>query len=496
MLSFNDHWRRRRESSVLDVLAKKEEELKLLMCDYASLESALCELRARITDVRHDIQRQRNQLAAIHALPIEILVLVFSLATEHPRPKLVDSSLHLSHVCTSWRALAFGTPSLWARLRMVVRPNDDVLAQHEYRDWFARAQPYLVDVDLTDPRTNAGVALAFLTASGLAAHIGSFALQVHCYQLRGWASTSFPALKHLSIRLGGHVRSEDPVVLFSGSDHLFSLELSGYAVMDKRAPHQMLDFRWQQLIRLNLTAETSPAVRYTLLSQCTQLRFLDIRVTRWHYDIESPVDVVKPVHSVVLAHLTELRVSLEDNGQMSFLAPFSLPVLQICEICYESDAVESDCALHLVEFAKRCFAHLTCFRLVSEGDDDDASRMAALLLPYVHHVDSLSLSAHRPLHSCDLERVSDDSPKYPLPSLRELRVEERCCIPNSNASSCDTFVAFVLSRWQTRNTAQLRVASYWTDGKAELSECHAAQLAACRAEGLKIELRSSDVSLL
>jgi hypothetical protein len=102
----------------LDAIAGIDKEIK-------DLEDSLAALKARRKASKIFVRKHRALVAPIKRLPPDILSTVFLAclpAIERPEASMAGNNpaVVISHVCRHWRQLAFDTPLLWSRIRLVI----------------------------------------------------------------------------------------------------------------------------------------------------------------------------------------------------------------------------------------------------------------------------------------------------------------------------------------------------------------------------------------
>lgn len=95
---------------------------------------------------------------SVHSLPLELLVLIFTLATSDERYEGDRNRTAITLVCEGWKELVYGTPSIWTKIHYTGSLARTMLA-------LAKSQPMLIDVRFSlSVRIDAPVNVAFLEA--------------------------------------------------------------------------------------------------------------------------------------------------------------------------------------------------------------------------------------------------------------------------------------------------------------------------------------------
>ncbi|KAJ7086125.1 hypothetical protein B0H15DRAFT_845421 [Mycena belliarum] len=325
-------------SDELDDTARAIEDLELKKARLLR-EADEVDLELRCARARHG--RLLNLNAPIYKLPTEILSDIFMLCQQSPGPKAMNVSFEVlaSHVSSMWRAVATGTPLLWAEIVVKVRPRQ-LLAAKVLERTLARVRTYLARSGTCRFTTALDIVGPFKVDEILAAAAAhatrwlrlSIAIKnPPAATLELWQALRTlhaPALEHLSIwltklSLGGHLLADTDCtpMIFRGGAPLKFVRLSGMALGCLQPPLAHVE-------TLHLSGyPLSYAAFRTLLEGIPNLRHLSLH--RMHI-APRPADA-PPVR---LPHLRALRVcgSLENEAAVAqphrTLAALHAPLLE------------------------------------------------------------------------------------------------------------------------------------------------------------------------
>ena len=100
-----------------DIRAQKQRRRDDLLAEMDDHNTAIIKIKTRL-----------NTLVPISTLPSELLADIFQIVVQANRDALVSTSppyawVAVTHVCTHWRAVALGTPTLWSDIVLPCRPQ-------------------------------------------------------------------------------------------------------------------------------------------------------------------------------------------------------------------------------------------------------------------------------------------------------------------------------------------------------------------------------------
>lgn len=317
-------------------------ELKQLESNISRTQRRLESFCARRDELLNQTQRYRIAIAPYKRLPPEILREIFVAClpeTVHLPPRIDESPLLLTRICSSWRTLALNTQELWNDFEVALsaRPFRNNHAMNSLHTWLNRCPdrslslkittapraPFplpgirhpILPVDLVIPHTHRIRKLEMQNISGeqmnalITLPLGSFPLLEEVdiflrdswmYRMEPWESTAFrDARKLKSVALRG----------FDGTFNPAALHLP-----------------WEQLRSLHLdTLLSDPVGCHAMLRLCSALEEASIRVMRIEDSTSRLIGRLPPTH---LPNLQTLFIRFESTAYHGkFIEPFETPSL-------------------------------------------------------------------------------------------------------------------------------------------------------------------------
>ena len=275
-------------------------------------------------------------LTPIQSIPAEIIreVFIFSLPRNlnYCQPHICTAPLQVSHVCSTWRRIALGTPQLWASVAInvgflgheteieVVKRNSEVI-----RQWFSRAGQHqalslqYLGTALTPSANLLGIILPYLN---------------QLRELRVQLADALPLYTLLATAELERLEILDFLVLsdnLSGPQDRFSFWnasclhklIASFAYANQHLEDWRRFARWAQLTSLTLNF-VDAQVWVPLLAECVNLQEGTFRVSALGLD---DVPDLSQTVSVELKRLTFLDVSFDELRSIEIFDGFRFPNL-------------------------------------------------------------------------------------------------------------------------------------------------------------------------
>lgn len=225
------------------------------------------DLMQRLATHRSDLRRRINILAPISRLPPEILLEIFALACQAPS----TTPLFFGSICTSWRTLAWNTPTLWSSITLKVthpHPKSDSQLQLLW-EWLLRANNLALNIKLFTTEEDESTFLSFHSIMEVlvtrSMYWGSIEclLPPQCHDIL--ARGDYPLLTKVLFRppKGTISTFNQPPAMFARAPRLIDADLSGYDFSSMYLP-------WDQLCKFH-TQFLTVAECLKVLSQAPKL---------------------------------------------------------------------------------------------------------------------------------------------------------------------------------------------------------------------------------
>ncbi|KAJ7028533.1 hypothetical protein C8F04DRAFT_1119028 [Mycena alexandri] len=257
----------------------------------------------------------------------------------------IHQALRISQICSSWRAIAIGTPALWAAGVFDVQLNRPKYSPEKLDGMKAllkRSSPLPISVSLDcqyqyafdeDVNTitipNVDILLTMLTTCGRWRDLKLFQDAADALIRLGSRAGPFTALETLDLQYASEP-SSGPIQLFLESPRLRRLCSTTY----DQVQSNVLQMPWTQLTYLDLQEPSLPRSR-TILSECTNLVSATLVTREW-----DPTDGEFDAPPTVLSFLRALKAEFyEDDNPAGGVAPFFaslfLPALETLDLEFD-----------------------------------------------------------------------------------------------------------------------------------------------------------------
>ncbi|KAJ6497221.1 hypothetical protein C8R47DRAFT_1212757 [Mycena vitilis] len=268
--------------------------------------------------------------AATHILPVEILSTIFLCFSQSP--------LLLLQICSTWRAVAMGTPPLWCDPSFTLgrsffhpcNPSFDHRHHNtvmQMSSWLTRARSVPITLSLTFQASGYGdrferEQLGPLTF-GSVKTLGLCCTQPQLLHFLGDDAPMLPSLGTLSItvpQVSFHSRGR--VVRLCGSAPLLrslTIETESFTVISDH--HALVTaFPWSRLTALNLQIELHISTWIPIFFQCLSLQSGDFLLRQAPYDY--------PLAPTIFPDLVSLRIAFVGPSDTRFFDHIISPVLR------------------------------------------------------------------------------------------------------------------------------------------------------------------------
>lgn len=328
---FNDYFLRiesspRRASDTETICFRTQ--LKRAEDELHRLDAELAILLAKRSRVTRHINRCRTSLAPYRKLPTELIeeIIKFSLPRLQPLPPSDgknDSRLQITQICSSWRKVAFGIPTLW-NVYLNKPPGTGTMSL--ISDWFRQCsskQIYFevaLQPDVYTYSTPASLFTKMLTPYAHRVKSLSF-LPIHPSDC---GPVSWDVLTTLSVNFLWHRNTSHESMVAPSLQKLRVKNM--FSLFQEKPLSTLPDLPWKQLTILSLDGAFSISQVYDILLRCTSIehcRFTNIR-------IDSPE--IPPNASLVLPRLRSLWINLGEPGLFRKLLLFHVPNLSSLKI--------------------------------------------------------------------------------------------------------------------------------------------------------------------
>ncbi|KAJ7160071.1 hypothetical protein C8R46DRAFT_1106880 [Mycena filopes] len=325
--------------------------LHLLHAEIAKLQEALDKLAKEQESLAAYVDAHKALLSPVRRLPLDVLQEIFLACAPSHRNCVMSASeapVLLGRVCSSWRAIAYSTPRLWARIH-IVEPQqfygpDPALAGVKaaqrlegVKVWLGRSGQCPLSISLQSRSENgpesSESATSFLPALIPLAprwqHIEFTVSPVALDSLLHLTERDVPLLE--SIKLQHEYRFPSPGMQLERFEMLRAPRIASFRVSGCNSISQVLPLRWDQLTVLEMsgptweTSMTSDRV-LAILRRCPKLGTCQLSVN----DLPMDVDGQSPGATIELKHLRTLVLHCEfvEPTLALLMARLSLPDLR------------------------------------------------------------------------------------------------------------------------------------------------------------------------
>ncbi|KAF8158429.1 hypothetical protein B0H34DRAFT_457687 [Crassisporium funariophilum] len=444
-----------------------------------ALRDQLARLDAKISQVERDtvsLRRQRNVLLPALALP-ELLTVIFEFAVLPVEPYDADynmmveaqSPLLLGMVCSTWRSVAIGTPSLWSNISLILPAGGDETQMAILQHWLMRARdcPLTVTIEPEDrEETDQRRDDSFVALLGVLSKRSKF---WHTIDLTlpqcstRWISaladinSDFPSLVNITLHDNSDLDSrEESHRWFEVAPRLRSVTLFGIAMESLQLP-------WGQLEDVSVSCRNAAQ----LLQICPHLR----RCTLNHAIVKGALpDRIQHDHLQSLAIYAYRQTRGLQDPYYAWLGSLILPVLHELIIHFPEDLHMGLKVLHMIpSLVTRSSCNLQHLHLINARQDELIECLALLpSLTSLFLIDMLD-SHHRPadpdllfqrLNSFHHEQTTSARTCL-VPKLENFRY-------HGGAMSAENLVGFMSGRWHTDDMAIAAVPDVRNIGVASL----------------------------
>ena len=287
------------------------DELAQLTSRISALEGSKDELTRAMKILCTRVARIQNSKAAVSRLPSDVLVLIFE-ECRHSNPQWtgvlcllgqLPIEVRLSHVCSQWREVALGTPSLWSSIWFPFEQREESLLEY-----LERSRGGLLDVYLGPWAKYPNLERSLTTV--LIPHVHRFRqliLEAVSREslntlLSAFRDQSAPALQRLRIMCRGTIVTPGPMtggtIFGKGAPLLTDVRLDNVPITLPDSATTMLSFSAYPGPQFPMSREGF----HKTLASCPSLTTLHLR---GFIELGSPT----PVYPVHLPHLRELVVN-------------------------------------------------------------------------------------------------------------------------------------------------------------------------------------------
>ncbi|GLB39811.1 hypothetical protein LshimejAT787_0703210 [Lyophyllum shimeji] len=377
---------------------------------------------AQLTLTRH-LAPYRTDVTPLAALPDDVLLIIFALCFPSPLtvplPRAFASATHpiplawqttapwnLLAVCTRWRRLVLGAPTLWANLEVNFGRTSQFARRASFFDvLLARSgESTPIKLEIRAERTEAEAAARILSEMILtrASRLKELELALPADVLDTFLALppsliGFDQLESVVVEYPDHTMEKSVNVrrVFSNAPSLRRFTIHG------RVSATSLELPWDQLLELHLERTFSTAEDcHRILQRCPQLISCTITFFEATHSPAHPPDPHQPfLPTATLPNLT--RFVLDGSPLSPFLTRLRLPALT--SLTLHTDIDRTSCDTALLPFLARCpcLTHLTLTWWVP-SDTIKTLLRAVPRLTHLHFVPGKTAEVFKLLWAVDL----------------------------------------------------------------------------------------------
>lgn len=299
---------------IRQTLAQQQCKLERLSIKVLQARAVLDKLLAEEADAIRTRDACRALLSPVHCLPFELLsaIFVFCLPDDwFVMPHKRQAPLHLTQICSSWRAIALSTPQLWSSLRVMYhiksRGKDrskeiDRIVAPSMGLWLSRSGPLPLSISVEGVAMKQSILDVLFYYSTRCRHLEL--KSIHSWSSLQLPDGNFPILERL------HVHSIVRQIRLFSSTFAAAPELHEVYWEDgsEDSPGLRLALPWAQLKHLTLgtgrAMTTSTGTLLDILASCPLLEYINVTVRGIH-DVPPRRQILLPnVSSLTLKALS------------------------------------------------------------------------------------------------------------------------------------------------------------------------------------------------